>query len=81
MGWICSQFRVAGYVFAEVKQRKRSKRYYFVTKSGQSDQDYDELWQAFEAAEEAVIDMMQCEGWGLDIHGMTIDYVAPRKRS
>ncbi len=78
MGWICSQFRIAGYVFAEVKQRKRTRKWYFVTRDERS-QDYDEIAQAFKAAEEAVLDIIQDRAWGIDFPGMHMGYVSERR--
>lgn len=80
MGWICSQFRIAGYVFAEVKQRKRSRKWYFVTVEGQSLVDYDEVAQAFKAAEESVLENIL--EW-TKVQNLTIGYVSakPRRRS
>lgn len=82
MGWICSQFRIAGYVFAEVKQRKRTRKWYFVTRDERS-QDYDEVAQAFKAAEEAVLDLIQERAWAIDLKTCVLDYVSekPRRRS
>lgn len=82
MGWICSQFRIAGYVFAEVKQRKRTRKWYFVTRDERS-QDYDEIALAFKAAEEAVLDIIQDRAWAINLDSAVLEYVSakPRRRS
>lgn len=80
MGWICSQFRIAGYVFAEVKQRKRTRKWYFVTRDERS-QDYDEIAQAFAAAEEAVLDIIQERAWAINLDSAVLDYVPVNGKS
>lgn len=83
MGWICSQFRIAGYVFAEVKQHKRSRRWYYVTNQGRSEESFDTIAEAFRKAEEAVLDMLSERTWGFTVPAVTLDYISekPRRRS
>jgi hypothetical protein len=83
MGWICSQFRIAGYVFAEVKarpQNARGKRWYFETVSGRSEERYWSQAEAYKAAEEAVLDLITQRAWGLDFPGMHMGYVSDRPK-
>lgn len=84
MGWICSQFRIGNYVFAEVKARPqhlRGKRWYFETRRGRSEERYWSQAEAFSAAEEAVLDMILDKGWIFDVEATAIDRIKKPRRS